>query len=345
MADILFCGYFGFGNLGDEAILQALAAEVRRRRPDIELAALAGPCGLGESVEVEPVPRSSGAAVRTALRRSRIVCIGPGGIYQDSTSIRSCAWYAWLAWAARRRGCRIAHIAQGIGPLRSAIGRRLAGWALAMGEAVTVRDAASAALARELAPHVPVEVTADAAWLLAAAPPDSGARRSRVVALAPRPWRGALADSAWWARVGIALTDAGYRVVLLGLARADARLLEQVARLTHGKISEVVGVIDRVDDALRVLRGCEAVVAMRFHALVLGAIAGAGLVGVSYDPKVDSLLASLGLASLGSAARPLEPESVVHAVGRARERGTPWEVVEAQRDLAVRNADVLLAML
>ena len=174
--DVLFIGYFGFGNLGDELILGALATAIRRAVPDARLAALSGPQGLGEGPSrwVHAVPRSDGLAVRAALSSTRVACIGPGGIFQDATSLSSCAWYALQTWRAAHRRARVVHVGQSLGPLNTPLGRGIARCALRMGQEIVLRMALCGAC------RSGCEVHEERIWRLLPTP-DRGRQESRRV--------------------------------------------------------------------------------------------------------------------------------------------------------------------
>ena len=173
-------------HLGDELILGALATAIRRAVPDARLAALSGPQGLGEGPSrwVHAVPRSDGLAVRAALSSTRVACIGPGGIFQDATSLSSCAWYAFQTWRAAHRRARVVHVGQSLGPLNTPLGRGIARCALRMGQEIVLRDGPSVALAGDLGCEA--HEGADLAWLL----PTPDRRREsggELACPAPRP--------------------------------------------------------------------------------------------------------------------------------------------------------------
>lgn len=343
MLDVLFAGYFGFGNLGDEIIVSAVVEELFRQMPDCRMGVLVGPEGSRLPAPVVQVPRADAARSAEALASCRVLAVGPGGIFQDATSFRSCAWYACVVRRARKAGARVVHVAQSVGPLRGLPGRFLTRGALRGAEAILLRDEPSLELVRRLGCDDSALHTADAAWL--AAPPRPRARDGRVrLALAPRPWpRKGMPPVAWWAELATAAAESGMDIVGLAMSREDLRLLEQVARLT-GRKAELVQPAS-AEEALGVLASCEAVVGMRLHSLILGALAGCRLLGVSYDPKVDGLLGALGLVATvrsGSAPQPAEVA--------ARAADPEWGVVsrertEDERGRARRNVEVLAGVI
>lgn len=181
---VVVSGYYGFDNAGDEAVLAAIVAALRHECPAVRPVVLSGnPERTAARHGVEAVPRLSPAAVRKALRGAALFVSGGGTLLQDLTGWGSVPYYGGLMLLARRLGVPVFVWAQGIGPLRRAALRRLAGRALAAADEVTVRDEASASLALELgvAPER-VRLAADPVFALAGCVPAVAGRAPARVA-------------------------------------------------------------------------------------------------------------------------------------------------------------------
>ncbi|NUQ02108.1 MAG: polysaccharide pyruvyl transferase family protein, partial [Armatimonadetes bacterium] len=137
---ILLSGYYGYGNVGDDAILLALARELRAGG----VARIVVPAGdqtgafAGEGLEF--VRRFDLRAIRAALQDGARVVSGGGGLFQDTTSVRSLVYYLGVLQLARQAGRRYVICGQSIGPLERAFSRFAVSRALAGAAAVSVRD-------------------------------------------------------------------------------------------------------------------------------------------------------------------------------------------------------------
>ncbi len=306
MARLFLCGYFGFGNTGDEALLEATVAWLRARRPGLEIAVLSAAPERTARLGVEPIARGSVRRLVGAVRCADVVALGPGGLFQDLTSVRSNFYYAAIAYLARLWSKPLALVGHGLGPLRSPLARRAAAGALRRAQVVSVRDEPSAALAAELAPSCRPRVAADVAFLL---PSDEGRnwraevaqaveRPGAVVGVCPR--LGGAVGEEDLRRLAEALRGAarGRRVAWLVLpfgGPADERPSQTLARLLDGEAavwrerlapSQWLGLVGALDG----------LVAMRYHAVLFAARCGVPVAGVACDPKITFLLEQLGCA-------------------------------------------------
>jgi polysaccharide pyruvyl transferase CsaB len=304
---IVVSGYYGFGNIGDEALLAGLLTGMREAAPEVSPVVLsADPTATTAVHGVEAVNRSSLSLVWRALHNSQGLLSGGGSLLQDVTSRRSIYYYLSvmaLAQLLRRPYCLYG---QGIGP----IGRPAAQWATRLvlqgSRGVWVRDRASLTLVRELgARPVQLSVVGDPAFLLPpvssgeadALGPADGQRPVWVIAV--RPW----GDEAGWlpnlvTALGKAATEAEASLVFLPMhQRTDAILSEKMAQ----QIRNVYGVPVDVAEACsfhgaRQLLACaDMVLAMRLHALMLAVASVVPSVAISYDPKVEAFASEVGL--------------------------------------------------
>jgi polysaccharide pyruvyl transferase WcaK-like protein len=81
---ILIAGYYGFGNAGDEAILESLVAGLRRDFSEAQITVFSGdPARTEGSHGVSAVPWLEPEAIQSAVQESDRVIIGGGGLFHD----------------------------------------------------------------------------------------------------------------------------------------------------------------------------------------------------------------------------------------------------------------------
>ena len=171
MGNVLLSGYYGFGNIGDEAILTSTINALRKARPDLNLIVLSQhPDETSHTYNVESYHRMSITEVTTAMKKSDLVIFGGGSLLQDATSFRSLLYYLSIINLAHIYKKPVIVYANGIGPIRSRLGRVLTKRALETVEAITVRDAESRDELIEMGVTKDIEVTADPAFLLEPSP-------------------------------------------------------------------------------------------------------------------------------------------------------------------------------
>jgi len=347
-------------------MLRATLRGLRRRLGQGETFAIIS----GHPEEVEHVHGVPGIhwldfpAIYRAMASADLFLSGGGSLLQDATSFRNLAYHLTLFWIARRSRTNAMVFAQGVGPIRSRLGRNLTRRILQSLAAVTVRDPASAELLADLGLTVPtVEVTADPAFAIDPCPEprveeilrsEGLGRGSRpLVALAPRGLRHreaeaeSLAFLADWAARKLRVTPLLVPMQFPDDLPACDMIL---ARMKHAGEAAVVGQPLAPEEVLGVIRRCEIVVGVRLHALIFAAAMGVPLIGVEYDPKVRYFLKTLGVAPVVDLANlPAARQDLVLGFERAwkdREglRRHLERVVPELRSLAERNFDVAAAV-
>lgn len=233
MSSVVVSGYYGFGNLGDEAVLAGMVSTFRELAPQVNLTVLSAcpthteamhsvgaytdtplpsqsACACGEQGRTigvhrrfRAIPRSDPLAILPAIRTSDLFISGGGGLLQDKTSQKSLLYYLGLLFLAQRLGCRTMIMAQGIGPLLRPSSRWLVKKAIEGTNAVTIRDEHSASLLHYIAPNCPpIEVTADLAFALPAHTDAQTPRLTDALSVSLRPWAG---QETWLPEVSSAL--------------------------------------------------------------------------------------------------------------------------------------------
>lgn len=311
MTVIVLSGYYGFHNAGDEAILEAIIAALRRYQPDVRPIVLsADPAHTRKAYQVEAVSRLCLPSIIKTLRSADLLLSGGGGLLQDVTSYRSVPYYLGVMKLARVMGVKVAVFAQGIGPLHHHWSRHGVQKVLSGIDYISVRDAASARLLKEIGVKKTVEITADPVLSLEPVSPaeaaafreTTGLKKSSdelLVGIALRPYPGekvfdeellaVIARGCYYLR-----KEFGAKLVYLPFHRKKD--LPLATRLASGGISR--GLVFEQDlspgDLLKLVGSLDLLIGMRLHALIFAAVCGVPFVALPYDPKVNAFLENIG---------------------------------------------------
>lgn len=315
---VVLCGYYGFGNLGDELILQGILEQLVPA--NIKCTIISGnPEETSKRHRVSAISYPDVAAIVAAFRDADLVVIGGGGLFQEhwGTDLASLfgsghanlTYYPAMAVFAASQGIPVVIHGVGVGPLVSASGKRLVRAAVEVAELVSVRDSESRDILAELGCD-PARIFVSADPVFGLQPPQATvplpARKRPVVGLNLRPWTVGVPQSAWEQEVFQALFRFAQRVdceyLLLPFHRSPrsdesdeavlARFREQAQE--RGISVSLTEAFDK-DSMAQAIASCDLVVGMRYHAIALAAMAGTPLVALAYDAKVAHLMKQIGL--------------------------------------------------
>jgi polysaccharide pyruvyl transferase CsaB len=134
----VLCGYYGYGNGGDEALLATLLQMLPPEVTPIVLSA--NPDHTRTLHGVQACNRNHFPTVLKTLRQSQMFIWGGGSLVQDATSPLSPVYYCGLMLLAQWLGLKTIAWSQGIGPLNRPITQWLAKQAFKGCRRITVRD-------------------------------------------------------------------------------------------------------------------------------------------------------------------------------------------------------------
>ena len=366
---ITFFGHFGSANSGNESTLVAILARLRYLSPACDFSCICtNPNSVMARDGIAAVPistrvlriRNSEArlgrrlgvaflamtqelwqyvrAFRT-LKGTDVLIIPGTGLLNDAYGLSAYGLSAWgpynmFKWSlmAKLRGCKIAFVSVGAGPIDGALGRFLVKSALSFATYRSYRDDSSL----HFLTSIGVDTTQDRVYpdlafsLPETSMPPSETRirqRNRVVGLGLMlyPGKYSVANprddthaSYLEALVGFAewLLASGYDIKLL-LGDDDTHVIEEFKSLLEARVGfdveERVAYepITSVHEILPQLAATDIVVATRFHNVLLSFLLNKPVIAISFHHKCTSLMSQMGMSAYCQDIHRLNAESLV----------------------------------
>lgn len=350
---VVLSGYYGFHNVGDEAILFSMIRALRSVDPTVEITVLSNDPDFTEATYgVKAVNRWKAGEVAAALREANGLISGGGSLLQDKTGPKSVIYYTGIMFIAKMLGKPVFIYAQGMGPLEQKMSRWLTKVALGKVSAITVRDEESKALLNEIGVRKEVELVPDPVlglngdafhnqWFL------EQKFSKPVITVSVRDWPSDFDFEKEMAEALDLVATSGYEIVFIPMHGEDDDITSRrVAELM--KAESVIAPYDMsIEEKIGLIKLSELVVAMRLHALIFAAVVHVPYVALSYDPKIDSFCKQSGQpvaghVNVGFAASELVAVIEGQLQNREQESGKLAEFMQKMQPLAMTTAEKAL---
>ncbi len=311
-------GFYGYGNLGDEAILAGLVRALSRDTRIRPVIFTRRPSVVRTEHRLRAVHSQSNVLRRVVeLATSRLYMLGGGGILKDYGA-DSASLLRWLdnVTLAHKVGRPVVLACAGVENIRHPESRARLVEALEEAADVTVRDGSSKDLLRELGVTRKIHVGGDPALLLTEA---SGPRSL--------PTEGGLRVLVcvrhWYRHDFVTADERIFQSMLQGLAQAmdhlacehgaeislvplrstpidnDVEVAERARALMGANTRpRVLKEVPSIAEFIQLVRRSDLMIGMRLHALILAAAQGVPAVGLGYMTKVHSFMHQLGQEGL-----------------------------------------------
>jgi polysaccharide pyruvyl transferase CsaB len=306
-------GSYGGLNLGDEAILHSIVAQLKRDLP-VEITVFSrDPDDTKRRHAVEravPVRKMSRAEAIPEVERLDLLIVGGGGILFDAEA----RIYLREAQIAQEKGVPVMLYAIGAGPLKHAGAQAVVREVLEQVDVITVRERSAQQVLEETGVHREIVVTADPALLLKPEPLPRGVLRSeglegrrRLIGMSvrepgvaapdidPKEYHALLANAADFM---VDRYDADVVFVPMEHSVLDSQHSHAViAQMLRAQRASVLKSVYTSGQLLSLMSRFHFVVGMRLHFLIFAALRGVPFVALPYAGKVSGFLEELQIPS------------------------------------------------
>ena len=381
---ILVAGYFGYGNVGDEAILTATLDDLHTIVPQAECIIVSGdPAQTTESLGRNAIGWDDFPSIVGAICKSDLVIVGGGGLFHDywpldnrellSAGNNNLASYLSIPLLSAILKTPSMAYSVGVGPLRSTSARNQVRFAFENFDAISVRDEESAALLGSIGLDStgmlkPV-VTADPAFRLKASSTEGAQAvlteadidlQRPICGVNLRYWDFGVDPAHWEGEVAQALDgwieQAGGQVVFIPMQHGsstpyedDRQVCDRVqAAMRLQSRSRVINWQKGPQQTAALFAACTVNLSMRMHGALFSLLGGVPTVGLSYDDKVMNLFERASLMGLAIPIDNWRAHEILERLDLATSLNGPDVVstfIEPMRVLVGKNAEMAVELL
>ena len=303
---IVICGYHGFANSGDEALLKAMIDILKRKQPDLSITVLSmHPESTKKLYNVDSVYRYNLFKIYRLFKSSDLFIFGGGSLLQDITSKRSLYYYLTIINMALKSGIKVMLYGNGIGPLTDKKSRIKTAKCLNKVDLITLRDDLSDKLLSEIGVTAPdIHITSDPAFtlqfddlqkndsLLCEAGIDSD---TKYAVVAVRDWKDSVSNFNDIIAKFCDNISRKHNISPLFIPM-QYKEDEQIALDIISRMDTKGYIIRRnleIDEVFSLIGFSTLALGMRLHMLIYATTLGIPVIALSYDTKVSAFMQSL----------------------------------------------------
>ncbi len=297
---VVISGYYGFDNIGDEAILKSIIMALKEEDEDIEITVLSSnPTETQKNYDVKSINRWSLKKVYKELKKSDGLISGGGSLLQDVTSSRSLLYYTFIMGLANSLNKPVVIYAQGIGPINKKMNKKIVKHFLNKVQYISLRDKESLDLIKNIGVNKDVDIVPDPVMGLDFESTKDYNEENYII-VSVREWK---AKDYYLKSIAKSCNDIAKKGINIKLLPMHGNEDELISKELASMIDYEVDILSHemnIESKLRYIRKAKLMIAMRLHALIFAGNVGTPMIGISYDPKIDSYLKVVNQPCIGN---------------------------------------------
>lgn len=289
---VVISGYYGFKNFGDELILSILTEKLKNLNAEITVFS-SDPDWSRKNYDINAIKSFDLKNVIKTIKNSDVLISGGGSLLQDATSLKSLVYYSLIIFIALCLKKKVIIFAQGIGPINNLFAQKIVFTLLKKCDYLSVRDEKSHALLTKNG--ISSDLVCDPAFTL----PDIPAAKELAVGIQLRSFKTMNSD---FIKKLADITSRKFpdkKIIILPFQAAlDNNVCEEFIKelkLVNPDINAKILYNVSYSEIINAISKLEYLIAMRFHALVIGLKYGVKSLGINYDQKVEKLALEAGI--------------------------------------------------
>ncbi|BEP28270.1 polysaccharide pyruvyl transferase CsaB [Helicovermis profundi] len=311
MTKILISGFYGSGNVGDEAILESMINRIKKIDVNAELTVISkNQKSTKRDHKVKTLGRNDFRGFFRVLRKTDILISGGGSLLQDATSVKSLVYYIAVIFSGIIFRKKVMIYSQGIGPINNIFFRFFLGKLLNFADIVTVREENSKKDLIKMGVKKEIYVTADTVIDFDYSKLENNKNEylfnndKKTIGLS-------LKSNVIFSNLNLDknIKDfidkilKNYNILFIPFYfNQDIKIIDF---LIDNKIIDLanknIKIIDKelnFKKVLNIMKDVDMLVGERLHSLIFASILNVPFIGMSYDPKIDYFLEDIGLKSI-----------------------------------------------
>ncbi len=286
-------GYFGFKNFGDEAILSVLVQKLQQYKHRITVISSDPQYTASKFRHIRSVYTFKLTDIIGAISKSDCLISGGGSLLQDATSLKSLIYYLVIIFIALILGKKVIIFAQGIGPIKNPFGKFMTGLLLRRCTYVSVRDQKSHEFLK--AYGIVADLLCDPVFSTKI----EKVEKTKTVAIQLRNCNAMNEDFIDRLAMAVSKEFSDYNIEIFPLQKTiDTEISKKFQHALNMLNPEIKTTLydDLTDEEIiNKIKQCEYLIAMRFHAIIIGLLAGVKTLAINYDIKIEKIAAEFDL--------------------------------------------------
>ena len=279
-------GYYGFDNFGDETILKILVENLKKFDSQVTVFS-SNPLKTSKNLEVDSVKSFDLKGVIKSLKSSDCLISGGGSLLQDVTSKKSLIYYLGVIFLAQLFKKKTIIFAQGIGPINDKFLQKITKFLLKKADYISVRDEKSLALLNTWG--INANLCSDPVWNIEL----NQVQKTEKIGIQLRDFP--LLNDEFFMNLAenINKNYSDKEILILSLQnKLDLDVCNKFNDILKGINSNINSrVLENTsnEEVINIISSLKTLIAMRYHACLIGVKAQVNLLPINYDIKVESL--------------------------------------------------------